>query len=152
MSLKTVVKIGKKISTHPSANVSAYAPCARSVSLTRKKKHGCPEWAFITNGHASSCRQSRKTTEWRHACKWGQAEKDIKRTNVGQWGMSYFSLCFVTVFCFGQELIRREMEFSLEIGRRELLNTERKSLVVVTTIFFFFFAQKHLPFSTCSEY
>ena len=31
-----VVKIGKKIGTHPSANVSVYALRARSVSLTRK--------------------------------------------------------------------------------------------------------------------
>ena len=31
------MKIGKKIGTHPSTNISAYAPWARSVSLTRKK-------------------------------------------------------------------------------------------------------------------
>ena len=59
---QNVVKIGKKINTHPSANISAYAPCARSVSLTRKK-HGCPERAFIANGHIFSRRQSHKTTE-----------------------------------------------------------------------------------------
>ena len=42
----SVVKIGKKIGSHSSASISAYAPRARSVSLTRKKKHGCPEQAF----------------------------------------------------------------------------------------------------------
>ena len=80
----TVVKIGKKIGTHSSASVSAYAPRARFVSLTRKK-HGCPERAFITNGHASSRRQSRKTTESEdaHASE-GRQKKNIKRKNVGQ--------------------------------------------------------------------
>ena len=53
-----VVKIGKKIGTHP----RAYAPHARSVSLTRKK-HGYPDRAFIANGHTSSRRQSCKTTK-----------------------------------------------------------------------------------------
>ena len=51
----------KKSGTHPSANVSAYALHGRSISLTRKKKHGCSEQAFIANGHTSSRRKSRKT-------------------------------------------------------------------------------------------
>ena len=46
----------------PQHKVSAYVLRARSVSLTRKK-YGCPEQAFIANGHAFSCWQSRKTTE-----------------------------------------------------------------------------------------
>ena len=36
-SVGSGVKIKKKIGTHPSTNISTYAPHARSISLTRKK-------------------------------------------------------------------------------------------------------------------
>ena len=31
--------------------------------FSQLEKHGCPQRAYIANGHISSCRQSHKTTE-----------------------------------------------------------------------------------------
>ena len=54
--LQNVVKIRKKISTHPNANISAYAQCARSVSLTRKNMAALSELLLqmVTHLYASS--------------------------------------------------------------------------------------------------
>ena len=79
----------------------------------KKNMAALPEWAYIANCYISSSQQSRKTGEWRYTYKLGQGEKDIKRTNVGQW-RQVFCFAFVTVFCFGQELIRGETKFSLK--------------------------------------
>ena len=43
----------------------------------------------------------------------GAGRKEHKKTNVGQWQW-VFCFAFATVFCFGQELISREAEFSLK--------------------------------------
>ena len=56
------VKIGKKIGTHTGANINAYPPRARSISLTRKSIAALSE-PFIANSHASSYRQSHNTLE-----------------------------------------------------------------------------------------
>ena len=56
------MKIGVKIATHFSANVSTYAPRARYIFFDWKK-HGYPERAYTANGHVFARQQSYKTTE-----------------------------------------------------------------------------------------
>ena len=50
------MKIGKKISTHPSTIVSAYAPRTRSISLTRKNMAALSELIsqIVTYFHAGT--------------------------------------------------------------------------------------------------
>ena len=57
-----VVKIGVKITTHLSANVSAYILHMQDIFFDWKK-HGCLEPASIANCCILSLQQSRKTTE-----------------------------------------------------------------------------------------
>ena len=103
-----VVKIRKKIGTHPSANVSAYVLHARSVSLTRKNMAALSELLLqmVTYLHASSRVKPRRVkTHMQIRAGWKGHKNDER------W---VFCFAFVTVFCFGQELIRGEMEFSLK--------------------------------------
>ena len=104
-------------------HTSAYAPRARSVSLTRKNMAALSE-LFIVNGHTFLCQQSHKTTESEDVYANEDMLKRTKTTDV-------VTLC-VFCSCVGHELIRGEAAVCLKSGkRRELTNTKRRCWLVI---------------------
>ena len=123
----SIMKIGKKISTHPSANISTYALCARSVSLNRKNNMAALSellLQLVTHLHADSHVKPRRVKMCMQM--WAGRKGHKKNEHASA---KVVILCF-TVVCFGQELIRGETEFSLKRQGEEQLNTERKFLVI----------------------
>ena len=119
---QSVMKIGKKIGIHPSANISTYALCARSVSLTRKNMAALSELLLqmVTHFHAGSHVISRRVK----MCRQMRADRNEHKNNRHRH-------CVFFCSCVGHKLIR-EAVVSLKRGkRRELSNTKRRCWLVI---------------------
>ena len=98
---RTVVKIGMKIATHLSTNISAYVLCARFIFSTGKNMAAPSELIsqMVMYLHADSHVKPRRV-------------KTSMQMRVGRKGHKKNKS--QSVNCFGQELVRGEMEVSLK--------------------------------------
>ena len=86
--MPSVMKIRKKIGTHPSASVSLYALHARSVSLTRKSKAALSELLLliVTHFHAGSHVKPRRVKMCRQMSAGRKEHKNNRRCHSAFFG------------------------------------------------------------------